>query len=294
MVRPHSGGRYFDGTLGSGGHTRALLEASAPGGQVAATDLDAVSLGGVREALSAFAERLHLFEASFTQIDRVCLLLGWEDLDGIVLDLGLSSAALDDPVRGFSFAQKGPLDMRFSQEATLSAHQVVNTYSEQALRDIIRRFGEERMAARIAHRIVASRPIETTTALAEIVAAAIPHAQWPAHIHPATKTFQAIRMEVNSELDRLAEVLAKGVRLLKPGGVMAVISYHSLEDRLVKRCFQPPSQAHLRPKGLPPQADTAAPRLSPLFRKPLVPHTEEVQLNPRSRSARLRAARRIA
>jgi 16S rRNA (cytosine1402-N4)-methyltransferase len=211
-----------------------------------------------------------------------------------VLDLGMSSTALDDPDRGFSFLREGPLDMRYSSENPLDAHAVVNTYEEDRLAAIIREYGEERFAKRIARRIVQSRPVETTTRLADIVGEAIPRRYWPVKIHPATRTFQAIRMEVNQEIESLSAFLPKASTLLGIGGVMAIISFHSLEDRIVKRFFSGAPAEFVFPRGLPPAEERTGPRLERVTRKPIGPSPEEMEENPRSRSARLRAARRIS
>ncbi|MRR39262.1 16S rRNA (cytosine(1402)-N(4))-methyltransferase RsmH, partial [bacterium] len=250
-MMPKDGGRYFDGTLGYGGHARAILEASSPTGELAGTDLDNASILRLKAELAGFKGRAHLFHGNYTEIDRICSMLGWEKLDGILLDLGMSSMALDDPDRGFSFLRTGPLDMRFSSENPLSADVVVNTYEEDRLAGLIREYGEERFAKRIARHIVQARPLHTTTELAEIVGSAIPRRFWPKKIHPATRTFQALRMEVNQEIESLNTFLPRAASLLAPGGIMAVISFHSLEDRIVKRFFTGATDDFKYPRGLP-------------------------------------------
>ncbi len=290
---PHDGGRYFDGTLGYGGHARVILEKSSPTGELAGTDLDREAIVRLSAELADYAGRVHLFPGNYTEIDRICAMLGWESLDGILLDLGMSSAALDDPDRGFSFLREGPLDMRFSPANPLTASTVVNSYEEGRLASIIREYGEERFAKRIARRIVETRPVETTTRLADIVSSAIPRRYWPAKIHPATRTFQAIRMEVNQELENLSAFLPKASALLGIGGVVAIISFHSLEDRVVKRFFSGAPEKFAYPRGLPAPEETG-PRLERITRKPIAPSDEEIEENPRSRSARLRAARRVS
>jgi 16S rRNA (cytosine1402-N4)-methyltransferase len=294
VLMPRDGGKYFDGTLGNGGHAQAILEASAPGGKLAGTDLDIHAVSRLSHEFAPFKDRAHVFHAGFTDIDRICDSLGWKSLDGILLDLGLSSEELDDDARGFSFSRTGPLDMRFSQDRELDAHFVVNSYDEQRLAAVIRSYGEERFARRIARRIVEHRPITTTTALAEVVSSALPRKFWPKKIHPATRTFQAIRMEVNAELDNLREFLPKAYSLLSPGGVMAIISFHSLEDRMVKQFFAGPRPAPGHPRGLPLEEKTDAFGLERVTKKPVTASDEEVLINPRARSARLRAARRIS
>lgn len=288
---PRRGGRYFDGTLGGGGHSRAILEA---GGELAGTDLDDRAVARLSDDFNVYGDRFHLFHSSFSEIDRVCSQLGWDALDGILLDLGLSSMELDDESRGFSFTRTGPLDMRFSRENPLDARRVVNSYDEERLARIIYRYGEERFARRIARRIVENRPLSDTKALSDVISSAIPRKFWPKKIHPATRTFQAIRMEVNAELDHLREFLPKAHSLLSIGGVLAVISFHSLEDRMVKQFMTGPAPHPGRPRHLPVGEKTGASGLERITRKPVTASEEEVFINPRARSARLRAVRRIS
>jgi len=294
VIMPRDGGRYFDGTLGGGGHARAILEQSSPSGQLAGTDLDVNTIGELSEALAHFGDRIHLYNMNFSEIDKVGIMLGWEYFDGILLDLGMSSGALDDADRGFSFMRTGPLDMRFSNQAALSAYDVVNAYDEDSLAHIIRIYGEERFASRIARRIVKARPLESTTDLAEVVSAAVPRRYWPKKIHVATKTFQAIRMEVNKEIQNLEDFLPKASSLLSPGGVLAVISYHSLEDRIVKRFFSGQRHINYFLRGLPEPSPGEPSNLIKVTGKSITPSQQEIAQNPRARSARLRAARRIS
>jgi 16S rRNA (cytosine1402-N4)-methyltransferase len=293
VMMPRDGGRYFDGTLGFGGHARAILEKSSPTGELAGTDLDKAAITRLEAILEPYRSRVHLFHGNYTEIDRICAMLGWERLDGVLLDLGMSSMALDDPGRGFSFLKEGPLDMRFSSDNPLSAHEVVNSYDEARLASLIREYGEESFAKRIAQRIVEARPISTTTELADVVSRAIPRRFWPKKIHPATRTFQAIRMEVNGEISNIGEFLPKAANLLAIGGVMAVISFHSLEDRLVKRFFSGGTGEFVFPRGLP-APEARGPVFERITRKPVEAGQEEVDANPRARSARLRAARRVS
>lgn len=294
MIRPRSDGRYFDGTLGGGGHGAAILEASSPLGELAGCDLDRQAISIASQALAQYGTRSHLFNANYTEIDRICTELGWKSLDGIVLDLGMSSMELDEAQRGFSFAADGPLDMRFDTSQQLDAHTVVNEYDPDDLSRVIYTFGEERFARRIARRITESRPVSTTKALAEIVSSAIPRKFWPKRIHPATRTFQAIRMEVNHELDNLKEFLPDAAGLLSDGGVMAIISFHSLEDRIVKQFFAGSSTALLNRRGIPLPQEPPAVIFQRITKKSITASPEEITSNPRSRSARLRAARRIS
>jgi 16S rRNA (cytosine1402-N4)-methyltransferase len=293
VIAPASGKRYFDGTLGGGGHASAILDKSSPEGFLAGTDLDKESLLNISKKFSTYGNRVYLFDQSYTAIDTVCNLLGWEALDGIILDLGISTIALDDPDRGFSFLHEGPLDMRFSSDNSLDAYKVVNTYEAGQLVRILYSYGEERFAPRIAKAITNARPIKTTTELAGVVSSAIPRRFWPKNIHPATKTFQAIRIEVNKELSNLEEFLPKAVKLLCPGGVIAIISFHSLEDRIVKQFFSGIKNLHTL-RGLPISNEIDGPHLVSIFKKPLKPGPDEVALNPRARSALLRAARRVS
>lgn len=291
---PRDGGRYFDGTLGFGGHARAILDRSSPAGELAGTDLDKGALARLEELLEPYRTRVHLFQGNFTDIDRICAMLGWEKLDGILLDLGMSSMALDDPDRGFSFLREGPLDMRFSADNPLSAHEVVNSYDEGHLASLIWKYGEDRFAKRIAKRIVEARPVESTLALADVVSRAIPRRFWPKKIHPATQTFQAIRMEVNQEIASIEDFLPKAAELLAIGGVMAIISFHSLEDRLVKRFFSGDEGKFIYPQGLPAPVKDTGPTFERITRKSVTASAGEVESNPRARSARLRAARRVS
>lgn len=291
-MAPRDGGRYFDGTLGDAGHAASILEACSPEGELAGCDIDSTAAERARLALAPFGHRAHVFNASYTDIDRICASLGWERLDGILLDLGMSSQDISDARLGFSFAKEGPLDMRYDRQAPLKAYDVVNLYPEENLARILRDYGEEPFSRRIARRIVESRPVETTTQLAQIVSEAIPRARWPKKIHPATRTFQAIRMEVNSELANLEAFLPKAASLLAPGGVLAVISFHSLEDRMVKKFMSGSTRPPLQARRLPIAPKPSPMALEPLSRRPIMPSKEEILVNPRSRSARLRAARR--
>lgn len=294
VIMPRDGGRYFDGTLGGGGHARAILEKSAPSGELAGTDLDGNTIRELSVSMAHYGERVHLFNMNFTEIDKVGKILGWEYFDGILLDLGMSSKALDDADRGFSFMREGPLDMRFSPEGEPDASMVVNTYEEHRLADVIRKYGEERFASRIARRIIASRPLTTTTDLASVVSAAVPRRYWPKKIHVATKTFQAIRMEVNKEIESLESFLPRASSCLSTGGVLAIISYHSLEDRIVKRFFSGTTHTNYFLRGLPEPSPGESPQLVRVCSKSITPSPEEIQQNPRARSARLRAVRRVA
>jgi 16S rRNA (cytosine1402-N4)-methyltransferase len=272
-VRP--GGLWVDGTVGLGGHAAAVLRASSPDGRLLGLDRDGETLEQAREALAAFAGRVRLEQADYREIGAC---LGDERADGILLDLGISSAQLDAAERGFSFQVEGPLDMRMDRSGGPTAADLVNRTPERALADLIFELGEEPASRRIARAIVRARqvePIRTTTRLAEIVRRAAPRSRRPG-LHPATRTFQALRIRVNQELVGLPEALERAARCLRPGGRLVVIAFHSLEDRAAKEAFR--------------ALGTSGFRI--LTRKPLRPCEAEVRANPRARSARLRAVAR--
>jgi len=235
-LQPRSGGRYVDGTLGAGGHAEGILTHSAPNGLLLGLDVDPHALAIAAERLASFGERAVLRRASYTTLRAQLAALGWESIDGMVLDLGLSSMQLDQPERGFSFREDAPLDMRFDPSQPLTAADLVNTLDEAALADLLWRYGEERRARRVARAIVRRRPITTTRQLAEIVASATTSGK--RGMHPATRTFQALRIAVNEELANVEAVLPQAIEALAPGGRLAVIAFHSLEDRIVKRAFK--------------------------------------------------------
>lgn len=282
-------GVWLDGTFGAGGYARGLLEAGAS--RVIGVDRDPLALEMAAGWAGAYGDRLRLVAGNFSELDA----LAGEPLDGVVLDLGVSSMQLDQPERGFSFQKDGPLDMRMSQQGT-SAADLVNTAEETVLADILYHYGEERASRRIAHAIVEARaqaPITTTLRLAEIVAKCLPRPK-PGQSHPATRSFQALRIAVNTEFDELAEGLAAAERALKPGGMLAVVTFHSLEDRIVKRFFQLASGLEANAnRYAPARADTTA-RFDLVTRRAVVADDEELAENPRARSAKLRVARRTA
>ncbi len=294
MIGPKNGGVYFDGTLGGGGHTEEILKRSAPSGKVAGTDLDSGVIKNLTEKLGYYGDRVALFNCNFSEIDRISLIMNYPEFDGILLDLGMSSIALDNPERGLSFMHDGPLDMRFSDKNPLSAATVVNDYSPAELTRILKVYGEERFAGRIAAAIITARPLNSTRQLAEIVAGAIPRKYWPKEKHPATRTFQAIRIEVNHELEELQAFLPKAAGLLKVGGVMSIITFHSLEDRIVKRFLAGNPENKIELRRLPVEPVSDRPRFQKLSGKPVIPSEQEIDANPRARSAKLRAARRVA
>ncbi len=290
-LRPRPRGRYIDATVGAGGHAAGILEASAPDGQLLGIDLDPMALALAEERLARFGERVHLVRASFADLDRHAAALGWGQVDGVLFDLGLSSMQLEAAHRGFSFQREGPLDMRFDPRAEVTAADVVNRLSETELADLLWRYGEERQARRVARAILAARPIETTTQLAEVIARALGRSS--SRTHPATRTFQALRIAVNRELEALEQGLEAVLRVLAPGGRLVVIAFHSLEDRLVKTFFRRESRDCLCPPEQPLCACGHLATLRVLTRRPVRPGAEEVARNPRARSARLRAAERL-
>lgn len=287
------GGIFVDATLGRAGHARAVLEA-APRARLIGIDRDDVALDASRANLAPYEERVRFARRDFKELTSVLERLGVAQVRGVLLDLGVSSPQLDDPSRGFSFREGGPLDMRMDASAPLTAEQVVNEYPERDLARIIGRFGEERFARRVAQAIVAARPIPDTSALADVIRDAIPAATRRTGGHPARRTFQAIRIEVNGELTALERILADVVDVLEPGGRVAVLSYHSLEDRMVKNKFNEESRGCVCPPDFPICACGAEARIRVLTRKPIRPPAEEVEGNPRSSAAKLRAAERLA
>jgi 16S rRNA (cytosine1402-N4)-methyltransferase len=287
-------GRYCDATFGRGGHTAAILAALGPSGRVVAIDRDPEAVAAGQRRFAA-EPRLTLVRGSFGALEQHVRAAGIAgELEGVLMDLGVSSPQLDEARRGFSFMQDGPLDMRMDNEAGQSAAQWLERATEREIADVLYTLGEERFARRIARALVAARaeaPIERTARLAEVVARAVPSRE-PGK-HPATRTFQAIRMHVNRELDELEAALPQAVRLLAPGGRLAVISFHSLEDRAVKRCIQREERGDPVYAGLPVIPPEARPRLRRSGRA-VRATAAEVAANPRARSASLRVAERIA
>jgi 16S rRNA (cytosine1402-N4)-methyltransferase len=289
-LQPRPGGRYIDATLGAGGHAAGILRASAPNGRLLGLDADPEATAFALQILQPFTDRPTIRTANFRRLKEVASALGFEQVDGIVMDLGLSSRQLTEAQRGFSFSQDGPLDMRFNRSQTHSAAELVNHLTEAELADLLWRYGEERHARRIARAIVAARPVTTTGQLADLVARTVGRHE---RIHPATRTFQALRIAVNDELETLREALWQARDLLRPGGRLAVIAFHSLEDRLVKRFFQQESRDCLCPPETPLCVCQHHATLKVLTPKPVRPTAEEIARNPRSRSARLRIAERV-
>ena len=283
----------MDGTVGAGGHAWGILQASQPDGRLLGLDLDPQALELARQRLAEFGERVSLVQASYATLSEQISRTGWEGANGILLDLGLSSMQLDTAARGFSFAVDAPLDMRFSPQNPVSAADLVNKLPERDLANLIFRYGEERRSRQIARAIVQSRPINTTRQLAEIVLRASGPERRKSHLHPATRTFQALRIEVNQELENLQSVLPQSVSALLPGGRLAVIAFHSLEDRIVKQYFQRESRDCICPPSQPVCTCGHQAVLKILTRSPIRPTEEEAALNPRARSAVLRIAEKL-
>ena len=293
---PRSGGIYIDGTVGGGGHAELILEQSGPDGRLIGFDRDPAALAAAGERLRRFGDRVELIHDNFTGLRHQLGRLGISGVNGILLDLGVSSHQLDTPERGFSFQFNAPLDMRMNTEEGMSAADLVNEAPEEELTDIIFRFGEERWARRIAKTIVTARSeaqILTTGQLAALVSRAIPRKAQEERIHPATRTFQALRIAVNQELASLEEALAGMVDLLQPGGRIAIISFHSLEDRIVKESFRQYIGRCTCPRDFPRCVCGARAQLKVLTAKPVMATPEEVAANPRARSAKLRAAEKL-
>lgn len=295
LLCPRPGGLFLDGTLGGGGHAAALLEASAPDGRLIGMDQDAVALEVATHRLASFGKRCIFVRDNFSNATAVLHEMKWEGVDGVLLDLGFSSLQIEDGDRGFSFLRPGPLDMRMDNRQEMSAADVVNNASEEALQKIFREFGEEPAARSLARTVVRERavtPIRATTDLANLVARVLPRSP-RSHLHPATRVFQALRIAVNRELDHLSVFLRDGYRLLRPKGRMAIFAYHSLEDRLVKEAFRRWAATCLCPPQLQVCACGWSPQVRILTPKPLTPSPEEVKMNPRARSARLRVVERL-
>jgi len=290
-LQPQAGGLYVDGTVGAGGHARGILEASSPDGKLLGLDLDSQALALAKEQLAPFGERAILRQASYVTLRGQLDSLGWQAIQGMVLDLGVSSMQLDTPERGFSFRSDVPLDMRFNPEALTSAADLVNDLPETELADLIYRYGEERRSRQVARAIVAARPIRTTGQLAEVIAKATSSGK--PGIHPATRTFQALRIAVNGELEAIEQVLPQAVDTLASGGRLAVISFHSLEDRIVKQFFRRESQDCLCPPKQPVCTCGHRATITEITRKPIQPAETEALQNPRARSARLRVAEKL-
>lgn len=302
-LQPGRGGFYVDGTVGAGGHAWGILEASAPDGRLLGLDVDPQALTLARQRLAQFASRVILVRASYTTIRKQLEAVGWPAVNGILLDLGASSMQFDTPERGFSFLTDAPLDMRFDPENPERAADLVNSLPEQDLASLLYRYGEEPHARQIARAIVRARPLHTTRQLAQVVEQAVggrsrrsggkrKEKSGP-RLHPATLTFQALRIAVNRELEAIEAALPEAVDLLAPGGRLAVISFHSLEDRLVKQFFRRESRDCICPPGQPVCTCGHLASVREINRRPIQPGAEESRENPRARSAKLRVVEKI-
>lgn len=293
-VKP--GAVVLDGTLGAGGHSNLILQASSPDGLLVGLDRDQDALKKAGEVLAGYGDRAILRHANFSEAPQVLDELGIEGLDGMLLDLGVSSYQLDEVERGFSFRNDAPLDMRMNRRAGITAAEVVNEESVEELTLIFKKYGEERWSKRIARKIERVRenePISTTLQLATLIQETVPGGMIPGRLHPATRVFQALRIRVNDELEHVAQGVEQGIDLLKPGGILAVISFHSLEDRIVKNIFKHRANPCTCPPRLPMCACGKVADVEVLTRRGVRATEEEVDGNPRSRSAILRAIKRL-
>jgi 16S rRNA (cytosine1402-N4)-methyltransferase len=289
-LQPKNKGLYVDGTLGAGGHARGILEACAPDGRLLGLDVDPQALALARKTLAPYGERVRLMQASYDSLSKILRDIDWELVDGVLLDLGLSSMQLDTPKRGFSFQHEAPLDMRFDPASPTTAADLVNTLPQEELADLIYAYGEERASRRIAQAIVRARPLRTTRQLVAVIESVLPR---KGRTHPATRTFQALRIAVNQELDRVESVLPQAVAALKPGGRLAIISFHSLEDRIVKEVFRRESRDCICPPRQPICTCGHKATLKEISRKPITPAVAEITANPRARSAKLRVVEKL-
>ena len=295
-LRCRPGGIYVDGTVGGGGHAGEILRYTAPGGLVIGMDIDDDALRESEERLRPFGHRKILVKGNFADIDSILESLKIKEVDGILLDLGVSAHQLKTARRGFSFFLNAALDMRMDQGRGLSAYDIINTFPEKELERIIKDFGEEIMARRIVKMISMRRkasPIKTTAELADVIVKALPSSLKTKKIHPATRTFQAIRIYVNNELLNLDDAINRGVDVLRKSGRFSIISFHSLEDRIVKDGFRSWEKGCICPPSLPVCACHRKAKLKILTRKPITPAASEIECNPQARSAKLRTAERI-
>ncbi|MEC9098644.1 MAG: 16S rRNA (cytosine(1402)-N(4))-methyltransferase RsmH [Chloroflexota bacterium] len=286
-----SGGRYIDCTLGEGGHTKSLLEASNPGGEVLGIDADHEAIEVSKNRLEEYGERFIYENSNFKNIKKIAMKSKFVPCHGILFDLGVSSLQLDKESRGFSFRRKAPLDMRFSINQTLTAQDVLNTFSESEISDILYQYGEERQSRKIAKLIIENRPLSNADELSDLIKKNIRQTNYK--INPSTKTFQALRIYINEELNSLSQALEQSLEILGVGGRMAVISYHSLEDRIVKNFFKKESKYCICPPNIPKCDCGHFPKLKIITKKPVSPSQSEIDANKRSRSAKLRVIERI-
>ena len=295
-LNPKSNQNFIDCTLGDGGHAKVILEKTGPNGKVLGIDLDKETIKRANKRLSKFKDRLILVHNNFFNIKQIVYDNRFTKISGILLDVGLSWGELSNKERGFSFLSAGPLDMRFDKSSSLTAHQIVNTYSGKELEKIFKKYGEERFAKRIAMAIVEKRKLQnirTTFDLVDIIKQAVPKNYLYKKIHPATRTFQALRIEVNDELNNLKKVWPEAISLLEKGGRIAVISFHSLEDRIVKHYFKELSKGCICPPDFPKCVCGRKPEIKLITKKVIRPSADEIKINPLSRSAKLRVAEKL-
>ncbi len=292
LLRPHRAGRYLDCTVGAGGHAWGILQACKPDGLLLGFDVDTYALQLARKHLESFGNRATLVNSSFTNLSVELNAVEWHMVDGILLDLGISSMQLDIPERGFSFRKDALLDMRFDLRNPMRAIDLVNNLSEKELADVLYTFGEEKRSRQVARAIVQARPLETTHQLASVVAKTTSSGR--KRMHPATRTFQALRIAVNQELDALREVLPQAISSLNPKGRLAVISYHSLEDRIVKHYLRSESKDCICPPKQPICDCGHTASISIITKRPIRPQDGEIERNPRARSARLRVIEKLS
>ncbi len=288
-----TGKSYIDATVGTGGHSKAILTETAPEGIVVGFEQDPDAGREAKNILRKFGGRFRLIEHNYSSIGEALEVVALNGFDGVLYDLGASSLQLETPGRGFSFLKKGPLDMRMNYRSGLSAYTVINEFSQSEIAKILKEYGEERFASKIAHSIIRERKkieIKTTTDLSRIIEKSIPRKFQHKSIHPATRSFMALRIFVNDELEHLKKSLSRSLSVLKPGGRLVLISFHSLEDRIVKRFFKKKSLSCTCPRGLPECVCDTKPLLKILTKKPVAACEEEIKDNPRARSAKLRAA----
>jgi 16S rRNA (cytosine1402-N4)-methyltransferase len=290
LLRPQPGGQYIDGTLGAGGHTTGILEASAPDGRVLVFDRDLEAIQFTRRRLEPYGERVVFINNSYAMMNKLASENGFNAVKGVLLDLGLSSRQLADSSRGFSFLREGPLDMRFDSSSKATAADLINNLTKDELVEIFKRFGEVRHSERIAGIILANRPLQTTAELADLIKAEMGQ---KGRIHPATQVFQALRIAVNDELAELERGIEAAINVLEPGGRLAIISFHSLEDRIVKHTFRDLSKDCICPPEQPVCNCNVRARVRLVTRRAVKASSDEVLSNPRSRSARLRAVEKL-
>jgi 16S rRNA (cytosine1402-N4)-methyltransferase len=289
-LQPKRGSRFVDGTLGAGGHAAGLLASSAPGAQLLGLDVDPQALIIAQKALAPWAKSVRIVRAPYSSLLVQMVEMGWDSVDGILLDLGASSMQFDSPERGFSFLKDGPLDMRFDPSNPLTAGEIVNIWPEQELAQVLFQYGEEPAARRIAKKIVAARPIGGTLQLASVIEEVLPRR---GRLHPATRTFQALRIAVNGELEAVEKTLPLAVQALSHESRLAVISFHSLEDRIVKEYFHREGKDCICPPRQPVCTCGHKATIKEITRRPITPTEDEINQNSRARSAKLRVAEKL-